>query len=263
MYQEVVYTITPRSSGQRRRISAEARRRRRRRIMIRRTIVLLMPIILIALIITLITAGNAKRSEATQPEDFGVENFEQIQHTGSAPGTVTLEAKSTIGTELRAVYYEEPAETVSAEPVEEAPIYLSECRLAEDLQYAAQRLCKQYDVPFALVLAIMQQESSFRPDVDNGLCLGLMQINRINFEDLRSHGIEPTTYEGNIEAGIKIISELLDRYDGERHKALMAYNCGPTGAARLWNQGYSTSSYSRAVVSNQDYWQGIIDSHID
>ena len=52
--------------------------------------------------------------------------------------------------------------------------------------------------------------------------------------------------------------ELLEKYS-DTHKALMAYNCGETGAKRLWNQGYLTSTYSRKVVTNYEKWQQIIN----
>lgn len=45
------------------------------------------------------------------------------------------------------------------------------------------------------------------------------------------------THAGNIEAGIYIISQYLQSY-GEPELALMAYNCGPGGARKLWGCRY-------------------------
>lgn len=121
-----------------------------------------------------------------------------------------------------------------------------------------QQACEDYGVPYALALAIAECESSFNLDADNGTCWGLMQVHPINYDRLRGLGIEPTDYEGNIVAGVLLIGELLDKY-GDQHKALMAYNCGEGGAAKLWQQGYYSSQYSRHVLNVSDSWQQIID----
>ena len=89
-----------------------------------------------------------------------------------------------------------------------------------------QEKCDKYGVPYALALAVADQESRFDPDAVSGTNdYGLMQINKINFEWLRERGIDPLTYEGNIEAGVLILSKAINRY-GDYGLALMAYNCG-------------------------------------
>lgn len=102
------------------------------------------------------------------------------------------------------------------------------------------------------------RKQRFNLDADNGTCWGLMQVHPINYDRLRGLGIEPTDYEGNIVAGVLLIGELLDKY-GDQHKALMAYNCGEGGAAKLWQQGYYSSQYSRHVLNVSESWQQIID----
>lgn len=138
--------------------------------------------------------------------------------------------------------------------------YIAAVPLSEALQNVMQRACADYDVPYALAIAVCEAESSFVPDADSGICWGLMQINPINYTGLRSVGIEPTTYEGNIEAGVYMLGQLLDEYD-DTHKALMAYNCGETGAARLWQKGYLTSKYSENVVEISEKWQDVLAEH--
>lgn len=130
--------------------------------------------------------------------------------------------------------------------------------LPEKLQAVTEDLCEKYKVPYALVLAIMERESNFNPDaVSRTNDYGLMQINKINFETLRSQGIDPLTYEGNIEAGCKILGEYIKRY-GDIELALMAYNCGPTGARRLWDAGTYSTAYTRAVMAAYERWQGVL-----
>lgn len=151
---------------------------------------------------------------------------------------------------------EAPMPTVSVEP--DRYILTEDVPLPFDLQRVMQDACIKYNVPYALALAVAECESSFILEADNGTCWGLMQIHPINYPRLRENGIEPTEYEGNIVAGVFMLGELLEKYS-DTHKALMAYNCGETGAKRLWNQGYFTSTYSRKVVTNYEKWQQIIN----
>jgi soluble lytic murein transglycosylase-like protein len=57
---------------------------------------------------------------------------------------------------------------------------------------------------------------------------------------------------GNFRVGCDYLGELLAQYgDGTdigTHKALMAYNLGPSGASRLWARGIFETDYSRAVL---------------
>lgn len=145
---------------------------------------------------------------------------------------------------------EAPTASTSDEPVTELETVPQETE--------GQRFLHSDGVPYALALAIAECESSFNLDADNGTCWGLMQVHPINYDRLRGLGIEPTDYEGNIVAGVLLIGELLDKY-GDQHKALMAYNCGEGGAAKLWQQGYYSSQYSRHVLNVSESWQQIID----
>lgn len=128
-----------------------------------------------------------------------------------------------------------------------------------ELQKAMYDSCQKYDVPYALALALADQESRFDPDAVSGTNdYGLMQINSINFEWLRERGIDPLTYAGNIEAGVLILSKAINRY-GDYGLALMAYNCGDTGAKRLWDAGTYSTAYSRAVMELYEKWLGILE----
>lgn len=154
-------------------------------------------------------------------------------------------------------------ETPSAteKPTEEISTYShnENVPLPFELQETMQQACEKYGVPYALALAVAESESSFDLEADSGTCWGVMQIHPINYPRLRENGIEPTEYEGNITAGVFLLSELLEKYT-DTHKALMAYNCGETGAKRLWNEGYMTSEYSVKVVTLSEKWQEIINN---
>ena len=108
-------------------------------------------------------------------------------------------------------------------------------------------------------MAIAEVETHFDPDaVSSGGDYGLMQINACNHKWLSEMGIDVMTYEGNIEAGIYIISQHLSNYK-EPELALMAYNSGPTGAKQLWDAGTYQTDYSRKVMAAFEHWTSVLE----
>lgn len=144
-----------------------------------------------------------------------------------------------------------------AEPMEE-PITYWDVPLSEDLQDYMRMLCEKYAVPEELVLAMIDVESSFRHDIVSASNdYGLMQINKVNHNQLTqklgvTNFLDP--YQ-NILCGVHIISEHLEKTDGDISKALMRYNCGATGALRLWQQGIYSTSYTERVVSAYEFYK--------
>jgi len=131
--------------------------------------------------------------------------------------------------------------------------------LSYELQTVMQEYCTEYNVPYALALAVAERESNFNPDAKSGTNdYGLMQINKINHKQLKELGIDPLTHKGNIHAGILMLSQKLERY-GDYELALMAYNCGDTGAKRLWDAGTYSTKYSRAVMERYQKWLSILE----
>ena len=151
-----------------------------------------------------------------------------------------------------------PAET--PEPVRHRDDIVSEGRLlAYDLQEIMQDQCERYGVPYALALAIAEVETHFDPDATSPTSdYGLMQINQCNHEWLQGLGMDPLTHAGNIEAGVYIIGGYLDRY-GDTERALMAYNCGPSGAQKLWDAGVYQTDYTRKVMTALEHWTSILE----
>lgn len=131
--------------------------------------------------------------------------------------------------------------------------------LSYELQEFMQDCCEEYGVPYALALAIAEVETHFDPDaVSSTGDYGLMQINECNHEWLLDMGLDVMTHEGNIEAGIYIISGHLANY-GEPELALMAYNCGASGARKLWAAGQYQTDYSRKVMAAFEYWTSVLE----
>ena len=95
-------------------------------------------------------------------------------------------------------------------------------------------------VPADWLLAVMRQESLFRPDaVSRAEALGLMQMQRGTAANVahRWHWPAPRREElfdpkVAIPLGAAYLRELLDRHDGHLGLALAAYNSGPKSVAR-------------------------------
>lgn len=155
---------------------------------------------------------------------------------------------------------QEPTSEPTPEPVRHRDDIVSEGRLLTyDLQELMQETCDRYGVPYALALAIAEVETHFDPDaVSAGGDTGLMQINPCNHAWLLEQGMDVHTYAGNIEAGIYIISGYLNTYD-TLDMALMAYNCGPSGAKKLQESGVYQTDYTRKVIAAMECWTSVLE----
>jgi hypothetical protein len=93
-----------------------------------------------------------------------------------------------------------------------------------------ERAAHEYNLPVTLLLAVARGESDFNPRaVSSKSCYGVMQIQwpgTARFLDIERLADlhDPCT---NIRAGARYLRYLLDRYQGNLHLALAAYNYGP------------------------------------
>lgn len=79
-------------------------------------------------------------------------------------------------------------------------------------------------LPPALVESVARVESNFRPDaVSPKGALGVMQLMPATARELAA---DPHDIAQNIDAGARLLRELLIKYDGNVVKALSAYNAG-------------------------------------
>ena len=155
---------------------------------------------------------------------------------------------------------DEPSVTPSTEEVLWRDDIVTDGNLLDhDLQVTMQACCEEYGVPYALALAVADVESRFDPDAASSTNdYGLMQINQVNHGWLLEQGIDPMTPAGNIEAGVLFLSDYLTAY-GDPELAVMAYNCGPSGAQKLWASGTYHTEHSTKVMDRFDYWTSILE----
>lgn len=148
------------------------------------------------------------------------------------------------------------SEVETSQPTEPEKFYY-DCPLDHDLQDYIRGLCEENSVPMDLVIAMISVESSFRPNVVSGTSdYGLMQINKINHKWLsEKYGITDflDPYQ-NVFCGTMIIAEHLEKTDGDIALALMRYNCGATGAKRLWDKGIYSTSYSDKILAAMEVY---------
>ena len=138
------------------------------------------------------------------------------------------------------VYYELPEE------------YAEKGYFPEKMQIYTRCLCKQYDVSYALVLAIIEHESGYVFDAagDRGKSKGYMQIyETYHIDRMERLGVNDlmNPYQ-NVRVGIDFLSYLLKKY-GTVQDALAAYNYGEAGARKhLWSNGVYVYSYNSEIM---------------
>ena len=121
--------------------------------------------------------------------------------------------------------------------------------LSHELQDVALAACEEYGVLPDVLFAVMEVESGYQLDAQNGECYGLMQIHSINLPWLQEQiGVTNLSDPAqNIEAGAYILGGYLERYS--LTDSLMAYNLGEGGAKAQWEQGIHETAYTRKVLA--------------
>ncbi len=99
-------------------------------------------------------------------------------------------------------------------------------KVPSDYDHIIKRVSAKYKIPEKLIKSIIKQESNFNPRaVSKKGAMGLMQLLP---STARMLGVKDIfNPEENIEAGVKYLRNLLDRFNGDLIKALAAYNAGP------------------------------------
>ena len=141
-----------------------------------------------------------------------------------------------------------PKDAAPASITEQTKIY--DVPLPADLQEHIYQICNDYGVDMPLVLAIIGQESNYRPDAagDNGNSLGLMQIqsrwHQARMDDLGvTDLLDP--YQ-NVTVGIDLLAELI----GE--------NNGTEWAVTAYNAGVGTADYNNAIGTRTEYTESVM-----
>lgn len=131
------------------------------------------------------------------------------------------------------------------------------------------QLCKRYEMDPALILSVIQVESSFRTDVVSPAgAVGLMQIMPATARFLAArHGLKRSISARdlqdpflNLSLGVAYLRDLRNRYAGmSPYFHLAAYNLGPHRLDQLRSQpGFkpvATLKYYRAIMRGVNDWR--------
>ena len=233
------------------------RRKRRARVNIKP---LILAGVIIAGIITVAISVNLKGADKEPPtEEIYITETPQAENT--EPVTET-EQEAKLEHDLNYTY---PYNTMSAdwgsEVYEEGFTYYNiPEKYVEDggefpevVQVYLWEMCKEKDLDYYLILALIERESGYRYDClgDDGNSLGYMQIyEEYHVESMNKEGVTDLFDPyGNIRVGTSFLQELYEKYGSSGdHCVLMVYNMGAGGASRCWKKGIYSSDYSRAIV---------------
>ncbi|MEO8362724.1 MAG: lytic transglycosylase domain-containing protein, partial [Vicinamibacteria bacterium] len=148
----------------------------------------------------------------------------------------------------------EPDEVVDVEPLAASPATVApstappSLRSIEDIVAEASH---KYGLPRSLVRAVAKAESALNPSaVSSKGAQGVMQLMPGTAREL---GVRNSFDAAeNIDAGARLLRQLLERYEGRVAEALAAYNAGPGAVAR--HNGVppyrETRSYIRRIVKD-------------
>lgn len=140
---------------------------------------------------------------------------------------------------------EDEAERITAALVENG--YFSDAiPLSYELQDVLRTACSEFDVPYHLALAVMEQETNFRMvDGDGGDSIGFFQIQPRWWNGLAEEiGADLYDPVGNIRTGCAVIRNLLNQTGDDIEAALGKYNKRPT--------------YPAEVISRMERWEEVV-----
>jgi peptidoglycan DL-endopeptidase CwlO len=88
----------------------------------------------------------------------------------------------------------------------------------------------KYGVDPNLALAVAKQESGYNQSAKSSAgAIGIMQLMPATAAGL---GVDPTDAAQNVDGGVRLLSQLIQQYNGDTSFALAAYNAGPGAVAK-------------------------------
>ena len=120
--------------------------------------------------------------------------------------------------------------------------------ISEDAQEACVKYGEEYGICPELLMAMIERESSGRPDAESGGCKGLMQISDRWHKD-RMERLEVTDIydvDGNIHVGADYLTELFEKYE-DVGIVLMVYHGEKNAATKTELSDYADWILTRSA----------------
>lgn len=140
--------------------------------------------------------------------------------------------------------------TMKAQPIPPLSAVPAKPATQDELDTLVQETAEKHNVDPKLVRAVISTESNWNPSaVSSKGALGLMQLIPGTAQQLGvGNAFDPAQ---NVDAGVRYLGMLLERYNGDLSKALAAYNAGPGIVDRFGGVPNipETRSYVRKVTS--------------
>ena len=127
--------------------------------------------------------------------------------------------------------------------------------ISEEAQESCVKYGEEYGICPEMLMAMIEKESSVRPDVESGGCKGLMQISdRWHKDRMERLGVTNIySVDGNIHVGVDYLSELFEKYE-DAGTVLMVYH----GEENAINQ-VRLSNYANEILMRSaelERWNG-------
>ena len=145
----------------------------------------------------------------------------------------------------------------------------NDTKAAKSAKSSTEQIAKQYGVEVDLILALVKRESTFNPKaISRNGAVGLLQLMPPTARDL---GLKVPSYKNvrrptpdpnvderfhphkNLDAGVKYLDDMLERYDGDYSLSLAAYNVGPGKVRKNGKLSRSAERHVGRVLDN--YYQ--------
>ena len=180
----------------------------------------------------------------------GRDDVEPILHVEAEPIPIESEAPAPTPAPTPQPTMQEP--TIEVKTIHPPDLNIP---LNDDLKNHIYEQCGYDDDLYCFMVAVIKKESSFIEDAvsSDGHDHGLMQL-RDSYYDAwieRYHVSDPKEPYDNITVGIALLKEYLEKYE-YKNLALMCYNCGESGAKKLWKKDIYSTKYTVNVLSNYE-----------
>ena len=148
----------------------------------------------------------------------------------------------------------------------------NDTKAAKNAKSPTERIAKRYDVEVELIIALVKTESTFNPKaISSNGAVGLMQLmpptarglglKVPSYRNVKKPTPKPNVDERfhplkNLEAGVKYLHQMLERYDGDNSLSLAAYNVGPGNVRKNGKLTRSAERHVGKVLENYYQYKG-------